>query len=78
MQALKYIVIAGAVVCGLISAWLWARSTRVPMPAPNRPASTGGDVQRMINAMHAASRLSIQAAGYAAFSSILSAFSSLL
>jgi hypothetical protein len=77
MLILKYALIAGAVLAGLMSAWLWARSTRVPMPAPNRPASTPGDVQRMINATHAASRLSIRAAGYAALSSILSALSSL-
>jgi hypothetical protein len=41
------------------------------------PGFHPGDVQRMINATHATSRLSIQAAGYAALSSILSALSSL-
>ena len=77
MEIVKYGLIAGAVLSGLVSAALWAKSTRVPMPEADRPASTPGDVQRMINATHAASRLSIQAAGCAALSSILSALSSL-
>lgn len=76
--ALKYLVVTLAVVSGLASAGLWALSSRVEIPSANRPASTPGDVQRLINGIHKASTANFRAAGLAAISSILSALSSLL